>query len=223
VIDPRTPGLADALGLGPGGATELGTDKGAIAARKWQLAVCRALELAQVPYVIVDEAALADELATYRAVIAPTLDRIDQTPAEQLRLLAEQKRAIIVIGPGTPTRDEFDQPIEFTPKRIGRLKAGSLDDLAGLADDLAQLAGDVSEAWQVERPDQLHTSIFGDGDRARVVFVTSDSDRPATAVVFAGEGAKSLRDGVTGDVVKVVDGRFTIAMHPRGVRMFVVS
>ena len=223
VIDPMTPVLADALGLGPGGATELGTDKAAIESRKWQLAVCHALELAQVPYVIVDEAALADELATYRAVIAPTLDRIDQTPAEQLRLLAEQKRAIIVIGPGTPTRDEFDQPIDFAPKRIGRLKAGSLDDLAGLADDLAQLAGDVSEAWQVERPDQLRTSVFANGERARVVFVTSDSDRPATAVMFAGEGATSLRDGVTGDLVKIADGRFTIAMHPRGVRMFVIS
>jgi beta-galactosidase len=223
-IDPMTPVLADALGLGLGGATELGTDKAAIESRKWQSAVCRALELAQVPYVIVDEGALADELAAYRAIIAPTLDRIDQTPAEQLRLVAEEKRAIVVIGPGTPTRDEFDQAIEFAPKRVGRLKAGSLDDLPGLAEDLATLAGDVSEAWQVERPDQVRTSVFAtDAGVARVVFVTSDSDRPATAVVLAAEGVKALRDGVAGESLKVIDGRVTIALQPRGVRLFVIE
>jgi len=174
--------------------------------------------------VIVDEGALADELAAYRAIIAPTLDRIDQTPAEQLRLVAEEKRAIVVIGPGTPTRDEFDQAIEFAPKRVGRLKAGSLDDLPGLAEDLATLAGDVSEAWQVERPDQVRTSVFAtDAGVARVVFVTSDSDRPATAVVLAAEGVKALRDGVAGESLKVIDGRVTIALQPRGVRLFVIE
>ena len=92
VIDPMTPILADVLGIGPGGAAELGLDAGAIAASTWQSAICRALELAQVPYVIVDEGALAAELAQYRAVIIPTLERIDQTPREQIRALAETKR-----------------------------------------------------------------------------------------------------------------------------------
>ena len=59
-LDPMTPVLADVLGLGPGGAAELGLDAAALAARKWQTAICRALELAQVPYVIVDETASAD-------------------------------------------------------------------------------------------------------------------------------------------------------------------
>lgn len=49
-----------------------------------------------------------------------------------------------------------------------------------------------------------------DAGVARVVFVTSDSDRAATAVVFAGDGAKTLRDGVTGETLHVETGRFTI-------------
>ena len=47
-------------------------DPGAIAARRWRTADASALELAQVPYAIVDESAPEDELARYRAVIVPT-------------------------------------------------------------------------------------------------------------------------------------------------------
>ena len=161
VIDPMTPVLADILELGPGGAAELGTDAAAIDARRWQTAIARALELAHVPYAIVDEAATEDELARYRAVIAPTGARIDRGLWRRLRAVAEHKRGVVVIGPGTPVRDELDQPFdEPAPKRIGRLKAGSLDDAPGLAADLAALAGDASEAWQVERPDDVRAMPF---------------------------------------------------------------
>ncbi len=78
VIDPMTPVLAEVLGLGRGGATELGRDPAAISSRTWQHAITAALELAQVPYALVDEAAPVDELARYRAVIVPTIDRIDR-------------------------------------------------------------------------------------------------------------------------------------------------
>src|SRR5690606_20417313 len=67
LVDPVTPVLADTLDLGPGGAAELGTDADAIAARRWQDATAHALELAQVPYAIVDESASEDELARYKA------------------------------------------------------------------------------------------------------------------------------------------------------------
>ena len=109
VIDPMTPVLADVLGFGPGGATELGRDPAAIASRRWQTAVCSALKLAQVPYALVDEAATAEELATYRAVIVPTLDRIDPRTFAALRALGKQP--ICVIGPQTPQRDAFNQPL----------------------------------------------------------------------------------------------------------------
>jgi beta-galactosidase len=223
VLDPVTPVLAEALSLGPAGAAELGTDAGAIASRRWQTAIARALELAQVPYVIVDEATPEDELARYRAVIAPTLDRIDHGLFGRLRALVEHKRAIVVIGPGTPARDELDQPLaDPLPKRLGRLKAGSLDDLPGLAEDLAALAGELPEAWHVERPDDVRAFAHADaGGAVRVVFVVSDAERAVTAVLLA-EG-KSLRDPLANETLSVTNGRAHVSVPPRGVRMLIVQ
>jgi beta-galactosidase len=223
VIDPMTPVLADVLGLGAGGATELGRDPAAIASRKWQLAVCRALELAQVPFHIVDETATADELAAYRAVIVPTVDRIARSTWDTLNALAQSRRAICVIGPNTPTRDEFDQPLAGAlPKRIGKLNPGSLDDLPGLAEDLAALAGELAETWQVERPDDVRTSVFAEAGLPRALFVISDAERAVTAILLAESGA-TLRDAVTGETLRAADGRIHVPMTARGVRMFSIA
>jgi hypothetical protein len=223
LLDPVTPTLADLLDLGPGKSAELGSDAAAIAARRWQSAIARALELAQVPYAIVDEAASEAELAHYRAVIAPTQDRIDRGLWQRLRALAEHKRAIVVIGPSTPARDELDQPLdEPAPKRIGKLNEGSLDDIAGLADDLAALAGDLAEDWTVERPDDVRTMAFADADgTTRVLFVVSDAERAVNAVILS--AAASLRDPFTSETLQPKDGKVTVPMHPRGVRMLIVD
>jgi beta-galactosidase len=225
LVDPVTPILAEILELGPGGAAELGSDAAAIGARRWQTALTRALELAQVPYAIIDEATPEAELAHYRAVIAPTQERIDRGLWQRLRAVAEHKQAIVVIGPSTPTRDELDQPLdEPAPKRIGKLNEGSLDDIAGLADDLVALAGELSEDWTVERPDDVRTMVYADADGAtRVVFVISDADKPVTAVVFASEAATALRDPFTSETLRVQAGKLSIAMQPRGVRMLIVD
>jgi beta-galactosidase len=215
-LDPMTPVLADVLGLGPGGAAELALDGAAITARRWQTAVCRALELAQVPFAIVDETASADELARYRAVIAPTGERISDVLWTTLCELAETRRAVVVIGPTVPDRPH--------PRRMGKLKAGSLDDLTGLADDLAALAGDASEAWRIDRPEHVHASAFHAPDgRVRVVFVLSDAPRGVSAVLLADPGAKALRDGITGERLRIEHGRATVPVEPRGVRMLVVE
>jgi beta-galactosidase len=220
VIDPLTPVLADVLGLGPGGATELGQDPAAIESRKWQTAVCRALELAQVPYAIIDDTAPAEELASYRAVIAPTLDRIDAGLWRQLGALGKQP--ICVVGPQPATRDHFDQPLSGElPKRIGMLNAESLDDLPGLAEDLAALAGELADSWQIERPDAVRTTWFHDpAGTVRAVFVISDADRAVTATLLA--DAPTLRDAITNEVVPVREGKAQIAMRPRAIRLFVV-
>lgn len=222
-LDPITPVLADVLSLGPAGVAELSLDPAASTARRWQTAVCRALELAQVPYHIVDEAASEDELARYRAVIAPTPTengRIDRALWVRLRALAEHKRAVVVIGPHAPTRDEFDQPLpEPLPRRMGRLREGSLDDLPGLAEDLAGLAGELPETWQVERPDDVRTSVFTDaGGAVRAVFVLSDADRAVTATLLAD---RDLRDALSNERFALRDGRITVPMAPRAVRMLV--
>jgi beta-galactosidase len=236
VIDPMTPVLAEALKLGPGGAAELGTDAGAIAARRWQTALASALELAQVPYAIIDEAATEAELARYRAIVLPTGERVDRGLWLRVRAVVEARRSILVIGPGTPVRDELDQPLdEPPPRRIGRLKAGSLEDLPGLAADLAGIAaagaptgvvghGDAPDAWQIERPDEVRAMAYADaGGVVRVVFVTSDAAKAASAVLLASEGARQLRDPFTSERIRVTGGRATIAIPPRGVRMLVVE
>lgn len=217
VIDPMTPVLADVLGLGPAGAMELGTDRGAIAARTWQVAVCRALELAQVPFVLIDETATLSE---YRAVIIPTIDRIARSLWDQLHALP--RTTIAVIGPTTPTRDEFDQPLDGPPpKRLGRLNPGSLDDLPGLADDFAGLVGETSQTWQVEKPSEVRTSVFRDASGPRVLFVWSDADRAVTSTILA--DGTALRDALTGEQLAIANGRVQIAMPPRGVRMFGIA
>lgn len=252
-IDPMTPVVGELLGLGPGGAAELGGDPAAITQRRWQAAVARALDLARVPYTIVDESAAVAELARSRAVIVPTLDRIDRGLAHTLRALAEhptgfssvqsvpghlpgnrsiglgQKRSIVVIGPGMPTRDELGQPlVDILPRRVGRLKAGSLNDIPGLAADLALLAGEMSDAWQdawqIERPDDVHAYAHADpAGNVRVVFVASDVGKPATAVLLTGSGTRALRDPFTGERIVAVGGKATISLAGRGVRMFVVE
>jgi beta-galactosidase len=236
VIDPATPVLAEALQLGPGGAAELGTDRGAIAARRWQDALAGALELAQVPYAIVGEAVTEAELARYRAIVLPTIERVDRALWHRVRAVVEARRSILVLGPGTPVRDELDQPLdEPPPRRIGRLKEGSLEDLPGLATDLAGIAaagaptgaygkgGDHPDAWLIERPEEVRAMAYADARHlVRVVFVASDAAKPASAILLAGE-AKQLRDPFTSEQIRVTGGRATIALPPRGVRMFIVE
>ncbi len=235
-IDPMTPVIAELMQLGPGGAAELGTDAGAIAARRWQAALAGALELAQVPYAIVDESIGEAELARYRAIVLPTIERVDRGLWQRVRGVVEARRSILVIGPGTPVRDELDRPLdEPPPRRIGRLKEGSLEDLPGLAADLAGIAaagaptgatghGESPDAWQIERPDEVRAMAYADAAGVvRVVFVASDAARAASAVLLAGEGARQLRDPFTSERIRVGGGRATIALPPRGVRMLVVE
>jgi hypothetical protein len=220
LVDPLAPVVAELLGLG---AANLGSDAGAIAMRAWQLAVCRALELAQVPYRIVDERTPVDELARFTAVIAPTLERIDRVAWQNLRALAEAKRCIVVIGPGTPSRDEFDQILDApAPRRMGRLEPGSTSDLPGLAAALAALAGELPDAWQVERPSSVRSSVFVDAVGAvKLVIVQADAQRQVTATLLADPAVAQLRDALTGESIAVRDGRVTLAIT--GARVLVVS
>lgn len=234
VLDPISPVVAELFDLGPAGAAELGDDPGAITQRRWQAAIARALDTARVPYMIVDESVTPAELSGLRAVIAPTLDRIDRGLAHALRAVVEHpagaghRRTVVVVGPGTPIHDELGQPFaEPLPRRVGRLKAGSLDDIPGLAADLAALAGEPSDAWQVERPDDVHAYAYADpsdpAGAVRVVFVASDAGKPVTAVLLVDESTRELRDPFTRERIAASAGRATIALPARGIRMLIVS
>lgn len=212
--------LAELLDLGPAGSAELGTDPAAHAARRWHSAICAALELAQVAYSIVDEAATEDELARYHVVIAPTTHRLDRGLASRLRALAEHKRAIVVVGPGLPIHDELDQPsVDPLPRRVGKIREGSLDDLAGLAADLAALADDLPETWQIERPDSVRSFAYADATGiARAVFLINDGPKPVIAVLLADNRAV-MRDPFSGESFGVTDGKVTVPVT--GIRMLV--
>ena len=234
-VDPMSPVVAELLGLGPAGAAELGGDPAAITQRRWQTAITRALDLARVPYTLVDDSVSEPELAALRAVIVPTIDRIDRGLAHTLRAVAEHpvgspaghRRAVVVIGPGTPTHDELGQPfVDAIPRRVGRLKPGSLDDIPGLAADLFALTDDLPDAWQIERPDEVHAYAYADPAEpaeVRVVFIASDLARPATAVLLVDDGALALRDPFVPGRIAVTEGRASIAMAAGGVRMLIVE
>ena len=209
-LAPISPAVTGALGL------ELGGEPDAALARRWFTAVCSALELAQVAYAIVDGAA---DLAAYRAVIAPTLHRIEQRTWDALCARAEPRR-VVVIGPHTPTRDEFDRPLTGALRRAGHLQPESLDDLAGLAADLAALAGDDHESstWRVDAPAGVHTAVFcDDAGTARVVFAISDAPESRSVALVADAATRFVRDLLTGEVFPVRGRRVTVAV--RGIRM----
>ncbi len=214
------PALAEILHLGPAGSAELGTDPSASAARRWHSAICAALELAQVPYAIIDESATEDELARFRAVIVPTINRLDRGLASRLRGLVEHKRAIVVVGPGLPTHDEFDQPFaDPLPRRVGKIREGSFDDLRGLATDLAALAGELPETWQIEGPDSVRAYVYSDATgNARAVFLINDGPKPVTAVLLADERSV-MRDPFSGETFRVSGGKMTLPVA--GVRLLV--
>jgi hypothetical protein len=100
---------------------------------------------------------------------------------------------------------------------MGKLNAASLDDLAGLAEDLAGLAGDLPDTWQVERPDDVRTSVFTDATgTARAIFVVSDAPRATTAVLLAD---RALRDVLSNERFELRDGRISVPMQPGAVRL----
>jgi beta-galactosidase len=201
LLDPITPVVAEALGHGPGGSAELGRDADAVAYRRWLAVVQQALDLARVPYVLVDESCSAARLGEFRAVIAPTLDRIDLHLAASLRVVADRKH-VVVIGPGTPTRDELGRPLPdgTLPRRIGMLRDGSLDDVEGLATDLAALAPPPSP-WHALGGD-ADAAMFADpAGQPRAVVLVNRTAAATRAALHAPEGA-TLRDAFTGEAVK---------------------
>ena len=214
LVDPVTPVVAEALGLGPGGAAELGRDDAAIAHRRWLDVVQRALDLAQVPYALVDEGVAPERLASFRAIVMPTFDRIDARLLETLRGLADRKH-VIVLGPGTPARDELGRPLAAPlPKRIGLMRAGSLDDVAGLAEDLSALTV-PPETWTVARGADVDAMALA--DPAGVVRVVTLLNRSAEARRFElrlPHGA-ALRDALGGSA--------TAPLPPHGARLLVVD
>jgi beta-galactosidase len=220
LVAPLPEAALELLALGPGGAAELSDDPDAARARRWRDAVVAALELGQVGYVAVAADAPAASLGA-RAIVHPTLARIETATWDTLRALSAERR-VIVIGPDTPTRDELDQPLAgAAPRRLGLMRAGSLDDLPGLAADLAALA--PRDAWYALRPAGIVVTpwLTVDG-RVRAVFVEHRGAKPARAVVAVPHDA-SLHDALDGTALTVRDGEVALDLPAHGARWLIVG
>lgn len=223
LLDPVTPVVSEMLGLGAGGAAELGRDDDAIAYRRWLAVVQDALDLAQIPYVLVDESCDAARLAGFRAVIAPTLDRIDAGLLATLRLLAD-RRQVVVLGPGTPTHDELGRPLAdgALPRRVGMMRAGSLDDLPGLADDLGAIVA-PPEAWTIARGRDVDCMpLAGPDGTVRAAVVVNRSAKPQR-VEIRGTGAVSARDPFGGAAPRTTGNDMSLTVASHGARLLVVD
>lgn len=225
VVDPITPVLAEFARLGPAGSAELGLDSDGSAHRRWLAACESALDLAQIPYHIVDDSTSPARLACYRVVIAPTLNRVDRAMWRCLHELANTD-TVVVIGPHTPSLDEYGLALDDAggvPAGAGLIRADSIDDLNGFADDLVDLAGELPDYWLAETED-TDISVFED-EHAHpvVVFVANRTDTTRTAELTTPDGIR-LSDVITGKpAFRTDDDVVRVNLAPYEVRMFEVT
>ncbi|MBE7450837.1 MAG: beta-galactosidase [Kofleriaceae bacterium] len=226
LVDPLPPVAGELLGLGPAGSAELARDPAAALHRRWFDAAARALDLARVPYVIVDEGAALDRLLEHDAIVAPTLHRVDRALWRRLGQVAAARK-VVVLGPETPSLDEWGEPLgedAAVPRRAGFMSPGSLDDIAGLAADLAALA--PVEDWYVERPSAVHAAAFADDAGAvRALILVNPGERPVTARLMAPPGT-TLRDALGTEALGDAPadaGAIAVALAARDARLFRVE
>jgi beta-galactosidase len=222
-LDPIAPVLIDALGIGPAGAAELARDPAPAAQRRFALAVQRALAVAQIPYDIVDEDCPLDRLGGYRAVIVPTLGRIDAGLWDRLHQLDD---TTVVLGPESPRADELGRPLASTalPPRAGLMAAASLADADGLADDLEALVeAELGEHWITDRAREVDCTILEDeDDRPRLLVVGNRATAPVTADVIVPAGL-ALRDPWTDELQRARGATVQVALAPHQVRLLRVE
>lgn len=223
--DPLSPAIGEFLGLGPAGAAEVATDESAAQHRRWLVACEQALDVAQIPYDIVDEGVSLEVLAGYHAVIAPTLTRVERALWRRLHQAAE-RGVQVVIGPRRPARDQYDEPLgedAAPPVRAGLIRPQSITDTAGFADDLAAIAGDLPDEWSAEESG-IDCALFVDGDeRPRVLFVGNRTPDAMTAPILAVPDAV-LVDAITDESFRTgPDGAFEVPLGGYRVRMLLIE
>lgn len=219
------PSVTELLGLGPAGHAELALDESARAYPRWLAAVLDALELAEVPYRLIDEDCLQTIGTETKAIIMPSLRRVDGGAWAALHALSHAGIRIIV-GPKLPEEDELGRPLAgdaTQPPGSGLLAQESLEDIAGLADDLLGLAGDLSDLWITPESPDVHCSVLWDKDsQVRVLFTCSRSDDEQIALVNVPLGT-TIRDVLAGEALAEQEGRLSVALGPNQVRLFLVD
>lgn len=219
VLDPVPPLVAELVGLGPGGSAALGTDADAVTYRRWFAAAAAALDLARIPFAIVDEHAGSDRLLAFDAIVAPTLHRVDRRLWRDLGA-ASAARKLVVYGPELPTLDERGHALgedASPPRRAGRMRPGSVDDVAGLAEDLAALVEPAP--WAIERPAGLHVDVFDDDHGAARVAIVTNPGTGAVRARLAVPPDVALRDALGSELLAAHDGIVTVALGAGDARL----
>ncbi len=230
LVDPLSPVVTELLArqLGPAGAAEMARDREAAMYRRWFHAIVTAMDRAGIPFALIDEEADEEAWSAHSLFIAPTLGRVDRALWLRLRAAAE-RGAQIIAGPDRPSRDELDRPLgedAKLPRRLGLMRAGSLDDIEGLAADLAAAAGG-DEDWLVAADDKgapaAHLSLFEDASGAvRALCLGNPAFSAVRAELHAPTGF-ALRDPWTGRVLTADNGAISVDLDAHAVRLLAIE
>lgn len=224
LVDPVTPWLLDVLPMAAG-SLDFASDESGSGHRRWLTRTCEALDLAQLPYDIVETISL-EALARRRAVIIPTVDRVTRDSWKRLGQLAGP---VIVLGPEKPLRDEFDRPLGqdgALPPGCGLIRPESADDIDGFADDLIALADErpdrPPDVWVSEQSD-VACSLFVDAQGApRVLFVANQSGENVSAELVVPDHTR-LTDALASETFSDREGSTTIALEPHDIRLLIID
>jgi beta-galactosidase len=213
------------LGLGPEGHAALALDPDSRLYPRWLAAIIRALDLAELPYQLVDEQSLHRIGTETKAVLLPTLRRVDGAAWAGLHALAGTGIQVI-IGPEVPREDELGRPLgadAVSPEGAGMISSEMLEDPEAFAASLLDLAGDLGDLWIAPESPGVDCSIYSDPDGvARALFVGNSSKEATTTRVNVPESCV-LRDAISGEKIAEVDGMSSISLASNEVRFFLLQ
>lgn len=215
--------VSELLQLGPSGHSELSTDASARQYPKWLRAVQAALDESQLAYQLVDEECLYLLDKKTKAIVFPTLKRVDGGTWAALHALAANG-ICIVLGPELPSEDELGQALgadSTPPQGIGMLTADSLTDIEGLSDDLLALTEELEDLW-IAPGNSVHCSLFEDEEGCAKAFFVAESGNDAQEVIVNVPNNTILEDAFTGERFESHDGVVSYSHDASDVRFFLV-
>jgi len=224
-LDAMPPLLADLAGLGP---EELCREEtfGLSAppqiehARALRL-LFRALDVAKIPYVILDGGALPLRLAHHEVILCPTFELLDRSLLPALEGAASSGVRVLV-GPKLPRLDEHFAPLDQPPAGELFLTEELLHDPTTLAQALESLG--VRGPYAASQAD-VFTALFEGSGSQRVLFVATESPQPTEATITCSQG-EVLRDLLSDDVVAATPTapqQLKVPLPAHGVRLFSVE
>ncbi|MCP4449593.1 MAG: hypothetical protein GY811_30315 [Myxococcales bacterium] len=224
-LEGATSTVTELIGLGPSGHAELALDSAARLYPRWLSAVKEALDLVEVPYRLLGENDLHQIDGTTKAVIVPTLRRVDGGVWSALHAL-DITGMRVVLGPEIPVEDELGGSLgddAAKPAGAGLLAAESLNDIEGLAADLLELAGELCDLWIApQSPNVTCTPFYDDSGEAQLLFVRNRSAAQAAAEANVPLGCV-LRDALSRESSAESEGIAKVTLAADEIRLFRVG